>query len=555
MKKRIFRSMCLLSAFGVVVTTLAVAVLLYQEFYDNMQLEVQTEAEYLVKGVEQDGSVYLEEIRNKSVQNRLTWIDSDGTVLFDSETEAEALDNHLSRPEVQDAIIKGSGKNARLSGTMGQQIFYYAVRLEDGTVLRVSKTVDSVFRMVLGCVPYLVGIAVLVTGAAMLFAKRQTKRIIQPINNLDLETPMDQDMYEELSPLLLRISRQNASIEASLRALKEQKEEFQSITDHMREGLLVLDNRGSVLSINESARQIFQVQKDEVLHHNILRVSRDEAVQHSVEAALGGENGEGLVDLDGRSYQLLANPVWADGILKGCILLLLDVTERQKAEQQRREFTANVSHELKTPLQSISGYAELLQNGLVKEADVPRFSERIYKEASRLMALVEDIIRLSQLDEGQEEMEKKPVELFTLAKEVGARFQENACQKEVTLTVAGRPAKVCGSRRILEEMIANLCDNAVKYNRAGGTVEVWVEPLEDGTVLTVEDTGIGIPEESRSRVFERFYRVDKSRSKETGGTGLGLSIVKHGAQYHHADLKLISELGKGTRITIRFPKE
>lgn len=437
MKRRIFRSMCLVSSLGIFITTLAIAVLLYQEFYYHMEQELQTETEYLAQGVESAGKAYLEMVGSKSDQNRLTLIDRDGTVLYDNETTAEMLDNHRERPEVQDALTKGSGKHARLSDTMGQQIFYYAVRLSDGTVLRASKTVDSVFRMALGCMPYLIGIALFVAGAAMILSKKQTARIIQPVNDLDLENPMQQEMYAELKPLLLRIDRQNA--------------------------------------------------------------------------------------------------------------------ERQKSEQQRREFSANVSHELKTPLQSIVGYAELLQNGMVKAEDVPRFSERIYRETRRLIVLVEDIIRLSQLDEGREGQEKEPVELLALAKEVISRFEENAAKKKITITVSGNPAKIMGCRRVLDEMIANLCDNAIKYNRENGAVNVRIESDETAVLFIIEDTGIGIPNESKERVFERFYRVDKSRSKETGGTGLGLSIVKHGVQYHHGEVTLTSDLGKGTRISIRFP--
>ncbi|WP_434311639.1 ATP-binding protein [Hominifimenecus sp. rT4P-3] len=439
MKRRIFRSMCLVSFLGIFITALAIAVLLYQEFYHHMEDELQTETEYLAQGVESAGKTYLEMVRSKSDQNRLTLIDVDGTVLYDSETTAEMLDNHLERPEVRDALTWGSGKHARLSDTMGQQIFYYALRLSDGTVLRVSKAVDSVFRMALGCMPYFIGIALLAAGAAMFLSKKQTVRIIQPINNLDLENPMQQELYAELEPLLLRIDRQKA--------------------------------------------------------------------------------------------------------------------ERQKTEQQRQEFSANVSHELKTPLQSIVGYAELLQNGMVKAADVPRFSERIYRETRRLIVLVEDIIRLSQLDEGREEQEDESIDILALAKEVVSRFEESAVKKKITITIEGIPVKIVGSRRILDEMIANLCDNAIKYNRENGVVNVRIESDETGALLTLEDTGIGIPEESKERVFERFYRVDKSRSKETGGTGLGLSIVKHGAQYHQGKVTLTSDLGKGTRISIHFPKE
>lgn len=555
MKRKIFWSMSLLSILAVLVTTLSISVLIYQEFYDNMQQDVRAEAGYLAVGVERDGLAYLESLEGQNNGTRLTWIDENGSVLFDNAVSPENMDNHLERPEVQQALHSGSGQEARLSLTVGEQNFYYALRLEDGTVLRVAKTVDSVYGMMLSAVPYLVVIVLTVVLLAMLLAKRQTRRIIEPLNDLDLENPLEDVVYEELSPLLRRIYKQNHSIEDGLKAMKAQQEEFQDVTDHMREGLLVLDNQGTVLSLNESASRMFRVSGEDAIHHNVLRVSRNETLQRTVEKALKGENGEGLMTLEGRSYQILANPVWTAGLLKGATLLLLDVTAKQEAEQQRREFSANVSHELKTPLQSISGYAELLKNGMVSPEDVPRFSEKIYKEASRLMTLVQDIINLSQLDEGGGGAEKQPVELLSIVQEIVGRFQEMADGKGVSLTVEGQPAVISGNRRILEEMVSNLCDNAIKYNRTGGSVRLQVRPEGNRVIFTVSDTGIGIPEESRSRVFERFYRVDKSRSKETGGTGLGLSIVKHGAQYHRAGLELSSELGKGTQVTVRFPRD
>ncbi len=554
MKRRIFRSMSLLATLAILVTTLAISIVIYREFYENMQEEVRTEAVYLAAGVENQGMDYLDQVQKRYGETRVTWIDGGGAVLFDSETDAESMDNHLERPEVQQALRSGSGQEARLSDTMGQQNFYYAVRLADGTVLRLAKTVESVFGMMVSGIPYLVGIALCAVFLSMILAKRQTRRIIEPLNDLDLENPREEEAYEELAPLLHRISKQKRSIAEGVQALKAQREEFREITDHMKEGLLVLDRQGSVLSVNQSASQIFRVSEEDAVRHNVLRVSRNEVLQQTVDKALEGKNGEGLMTLSGRIYQILATPVWSEGLLKGATLLLLDVTERQEAEQQRREFSANVSHELKTPIQSISGYSELMKNGMVSAADVPRFCEKIYRESRRLMALVQDIINLSRLDEGGKEEERQKVDLLALAQEVGLRFQEMAELKQLTLEVSGAPAEIWGSRRILDEMVSNLCENAVKYNRPGGRVDIRVTPEKDTVLLSVSDTGIGIPEESQSRVFERFYRVDKSRSKETGGTGLGLSIVKHGAQYHRAELRLESQLGKGTEITVRFPK-
>lgn len=554
MKKKIFWDTFVMALFGVLAAVLAVTYLMYREMYTNMEQEVRTEARFLSEAVRGEGKGYLERLDENGKHNRITLIDPDGTVEYDNAAAASDMSNHLQRPEVQAAMQNGEGSDVRESDTLGEQIFYAAVLLEDGSILRVARTTDSVVGLVMIYIPYIISICIVIAGIAFLLARLLSHEIVEPINNLNLEDPLAQDIYEELSPLVSRIARQNSSIEAAMQSLKEQKEEFSAITEHMSEGLIVVDCCGLVLSINGLAKKVFDVRGDDYQNHNILRLNRSVAMQNVVETALEGHDGEGMFQRNGRTYQLLSNPVYVEEKQRGVIILLLDVTEKEAAERQRREFTANVSHELKTPLQSISGYAEILQNGMVNTEDVPRFSERIYKEAQRLIRLVEDIIQLSQLDEGPASDRKEAVPLRSLAEEVVSRLGQVAEQKEISLSVSGEETVVMGSRQILDEMIYNLCDNGIKYNQPGGHVSVNIALGESGsTVLSVQDDGIGIPEDSQSRVFERFYRVDKSRSKGRGGTGLGLSIVKHGAAFHGAQLKLESTLGEGTKISVIFP--
>ena len=554
MKKKIFWDTFVIALFGVLAAVLAVTYLMYREMYTNMEQEVRTEARFLSEAVRGEGKEYLERLDENGKHNRITLIDPDGTVEYDNAAAASDMSNHLQRPEVQAAMQNGEGSDVRESDTLGEQIFYAAVLLEDGSILRVARTTDSVAGLVMIYIPYIISICIVIAGIAFLLARLLSHEIVEPINNLNLEDPLAQDIYEELSPLVSRIARQNSSIEAAMQSLKEQKEEFSAITEHMSEGLIVVDCCGLVLSINGLAKKVFDVRGDDYQNHNILRLNRSVAMQNVVETALEGHDGEGMFQRNGRTYQLLSNPVYVEEKQRGVIILLLDVTEKEAAERQRREFTANVSHELKTPLQSISGYAEILQNGMVNTEDVPRFSERIYKEAQRLIRLVEDIIQLSQLDEGPASDRKEAVPLRSLAEEVVSRLGQVAEQNVISLSVSGEDAVVMGSRQILDEMIYNLCDNGIKYNQPGGHVSVNIALEESGsTVLSVQDDGIGIPEDSQSRVFERFYRVDKSRSKGRGGTGLGLSIVKHGAAFHGAQLKLESTLGEGTKISVIFP--
>ncbi len=553
MKRRIFISMCILAAVTVALSSLLTFVVMHHRIYNLEKEDVKEAALYIASGLSmvEDPYSYLQNISVGS--NRITLVAEDGSVLYDSVEKAENMDNHLDRPEISAAMKNGFGESVRLSATLHKQTFYYAVLLNNGMVVRVASTVDSVFRIIAGFIPYAILIIIITFILALLVAGRETAKIIQPINKLDLHNPESNEIYDELSPLLSRIAEQNTQIENQMRQLREKQEEFTAISQNMREGLIVLNEKAEILSINNSTLHIFGAQGQNYLNKNILVLSRDLALSTAVKSALEGKPSVETLTIGNHQYQLIANTVWVDGHIKGAVALILDVTERYAAEQMRREFTANVSHELKTPLTSISGYAEIIKNGLVKTEDIPLFAQRIHTEASHLIDLIEDIMRLSCLDENNVDMSREPVDLMEVSKDVCQRLESLAKDKNVTVSVSGENAIVLGSRQILEQMIYNLCDNAIKYNRNNGSVNVIISRLENGVELTVSDTGIGIPKEHQNRIFERFYRVDKSHSSKIRGTGLGLSIVKHGAIYHDAKIQLESEAGKGTTIRLVFP--
>ncbi len=554
MKRRIFLSMCLLAMLIVFLSSMLTFVVVYRQIFDIMQREIEKEASYIAASLEnaEDPRLFLQNVSTKA--HRITLIANDGTVLFDSAERAENMENHRNRPEVSAALKNGIAKSVRLSRTLGKQTFYCAVLLKNGMVLRVANVVDSVYSAILSFVPYILFIIAVTLALALLIANRETKKIVEPINALNLQNPMSNDVYDELSPLLMRIAQQNQQIENQMRALREKHEEFNAITENMIEGLILLNERADILSVNKSAIRIFGGHdRSSYLNRNILTLSRDLTLRAAVKKALEGDHCEEILEMGGHHYQLTTNPVWVNGRVKGAVVLILDITERYAAEQIRREFSANVSHELKTPLTSILGYAEIIKNGMVKSEDIPRFAERIYNEANHLIALIDDIIKLSRLDENNIDIPRKRVNLLELSKKVCARLETQAREKGVIISVSGQNGFVFGIEEILEQMIYNLCDNAVKYNRENGRVDVNISQNEKEVVLTVSDTGIGIPKEHQTRVFERFYRVDKSRSNRTGGTGLGLSIVKHGAMHHNARIELESQPGHGTTIRVIFP--
>lgn len=550
MTAKLFRNS---TAVAVSVMVLSIALfmgMLYQYFSDQLMSELETETWLVAQGVELNGMDYLTGL---NTENRVTWVDQDGTVLYDSQADAGSMENHADREEIQQALTAQSGTARRYSSTLAQQTLYAARRLDDGTVIRVASAQQTVVTLLLSMIqPILIILALALILSAVL-ASRMAKRIIRPIVNLNLEHPEDCDTYEELTPLLSRIKHQNDTIQQQVLQLQQKQQEFAALTENMSEGFLLLDRQGHVLSYNKGAlRQLgAQAPQGEV---NALVLNRSENFRQAVDEVLSGKRSQQMLHLNGRYCQLLANPVMQGEEQVGAVMVLLDVTEQEQREDLRREFTANVSHELKTPLTSISGIAEIMQSGMVKAEDVQGFAGDIYKEAQRLIALVEDIIRLSQLDEGAVNMEREDVDLYQLSLEVVKRLESSAQKNDVAIKTMGRSVQVHGIRRVLDEMIYNLCDNAIKYNRKGGTVAVTVGPVEDGVEVSVEDNGIGIPVEDQNRVFERFYRVDKSHSKDISGTGLGLSIVKHGVALHDGQIQLKSEPGKGTTVILLLPQ-
>ena len=552
MRKKIFKNMCLLALVTILLSSLLVTFAYYGTSDSRMKAEVREEARFIKGAVELSGEEYLETIQG--TPNRVTLIDTDGTVLYDNQADPATMENHAGRQEVQRATKVGAGESTRMSGTLSQQTFYYAVKLENGQILRVACDTDSVFAAVLAVLPWIIGSAVVVAVITVLFSNFLTKKIVAPINQLDLNDPTDDSVYDELSPLLTKINRQNEVIDQQMRSLREKQEEFTSITENMSEGFLVLDKNTDILSYNTSALRLLGADAAPAeSHESALALNRSAGFRSAVDAALSGSRSEQLVRQGGRCCQVMANPVMREGEVEGAVVVILDITEREERENLRREFTANVSHELKTPLTSISGFAEIIQNGIVKPEDIPRFAGNIYVESQRLISLVDDILNLSRLDEEDVQLEREDFDLAALARDVASRLKDSAKKNGVVITVIGDKAEMNGVRSIVDEMVYNLMDNAVKYNKKNGRVTVTVEKGQNGPTLTVTDTGIGIPQGDVDRVFERFYRVDKSHSKEIGGTGLGLSIVKHGAAFHNAKVSLESVERKGTTVRLAFP--
>ncbi len=549
MTKRIFRATLLVGVAVLIASLTLVMGALYSYFGRVQESQLRDELSLAVVGVEQNGTDYLKQLR--SDQYRITWLRADGAVLYDTQADAESMENHAQRQEVQQALATGEGESSRYSDTLLQKTVYYAKRLPDGTVLRLSAIRVTTGVLVLNMLqPILLVLAAALILSGVL-ASRLARRITEPLNRLDLEHPLENDTYEELAPLLRRMEHQRRQIDRQMDELCRRSEEFEQITGSMNEGLVLLDEAGVILSINPAARRLLDAAEN-CVGQDLLTVDRDVALSDALRQAAEQGHSEFRGQRNGREYQFDVTRIQSEGRMAGTVLLVFDVTERAFAERNRREFTANVSHELKTPLQGIIGSAELLENGLVKQEDVPRFIGHIRSEAQRLVTLIGDIIRLSQLDEG-EPMPAEPVELLALAREAAESLQSAAAARNVTITVEGEPVALTGVRRLLYEIVFNLCDNAIKYNTDGGRVQVTVTKENETAAVTVRDTGIGIPPDQQDRVFERFYRVDKSHSKASGGTGLGLSIVKHAVQYHHGTIHLQSEVGKGTEIRVTFP--
>lgn len=551
MTKKIFKSIMFVCALVLAVGLAAVMGILYRNFDGQMRKELSKEAAYLAYGVEQQGVDYLKNIKDKSA--RITYIDQDGTVLFDNEADVSEMKNHSDRTEFQKAEKYGAGESSRYSDTLSEKTIYYALRLKDGTVLRVSGTQDSVLALVENLIFPLCGLLCLMLILSGIMASAISKRIVKPINELDLESPEENRIYEELSPLLSKIHRQNREIQNQLELAKQQQEEFALITENMQEGLIVIDKYTMILSANSSAWNLFHM--DRVCQgESVYCLDREEEFRHAIEQVLSGEHTELVLKLNGSDIQLIANPVIRDKKTEGAVVLLVNVTEKLERESLRREFSANVSHELKTPLTSISGFAEIMQGGLVKNEDIPKFAGRIYKESQRLLQLVEDVIQISQLDEEKTSYVWEPVDVYQVCKNAFESLKEKAKRLNVHLYICGERMKMEAVRTLLEEAIYNVCDNAIKYNRNDGSVSVFLTQTAQEIQIVVKDTGVGIPKEDQDRVFERFYRVDKSHSKEIGGTGLGLSIVKHAVGALKGCVILRSEEGNGTEICMKFPK-
>ena len=551
MTKKILKSMMLVSAVVLALGLTFVMGILYRYFGKQIGEELKIEAAFLEYGVEQQGMEYLENLSSR--KTRITYIDEDGTVLFDSEAGVSDMENHGHREEVLEALSRGSGEAVRTSRTLLEKTIYYALRMDDGKVLRVSSTQYSVFALVLELVqPVLciLGLMVILSG---ILSARLSAKIVEPVNDLDLEHPEENEAYAEIGPLLSKIHRQNLMIAEQLDQAKKEQEKFTLVTGNMQEGLLVLDESAHILSGNSGAAKLFGL-KEIPCGKSVYTINRKEEFRSVITEVLRGEHQEQVIPIRGTSVQIVANPVKRDGQTEGAVLLLMNVTEKMERENLRREFSANVSHELKTPLTSISGYAELIRDGFVRQEDIRKFAERIYKEAQRLIQLVEDTIRLSRLDEGGTSMEREETDLYDLTKEIFSCLKPSAEEKHVQLYVEGGRMKMNTITSVLGEILYNLCENAVKYNRENGTVTVWFKEEKDAIRIGIRDTGIGIPKEEQNRIFERFYRVDKSHSSEVSGTGLGLSIVKHGMELLGGEIHMESEEEKGTEVVLEWKK-
>ena len=544
MTSKIFHSTVLVAVI-VLLCSLGVVMGVLHNHFTQVQVEqLKDELSLAVTGTEQYGNAFLENV--EADRFRVTWVDTDGTVLFDTQADQTIMENHADREEIREAMETGFGSAVRTSATMTEQTYYEAQKLKDGTVLRISTNQESALSLMIGMIWPIILIAVLSIGLSALLARRMARRIVEPLNKLDLEQPLKNEVYEEISPLLHRIHRQHNQIQMQIEKMKRKADEFNQITASMQEGLVLLDSYGKIVSINPAAQKLFETDGD-CIGRDFLMIDRTRAMRSAVNDALDKGRAYARENRNGRDYQFDLSCIKSDDMVIGAVILAFDITERLNSEQMRREFSANVSHELKTPLQGIIGSAELLESGMVKPEDTPRFVGHIRKEAARLVNLIEDIIRLSQLDEGVE-LPTEKVDMLALAEDVKEILDTSAAEMNVRVDVTGAGFAVMGVRRMLQEIIYNLCDNAIKYNVPGGSVTIHAE----NNRLVVSDTGIGIPAEHKDRIFERFYRVDKSHSKASGGTGLGLSIVKHAVQYHHGIITLQSELSKGTTISVLF---
>lgn len=550
MIKKIFRS-TFFATLGVLLVTLFMVVgLLYGYFTQVQKEQLQTETALAAQGVSLEGQDYFNELKMSNV--RITWVDNQGKVLYDNESDARTMDNHANREEIKEALKDGYGESVRYSKTLTTQSLYSAQRLDNGTVIRLSVTRHSILVLLFRMFQPLALILVLAFFLSLWLSRSIAKSVVGPLNRLDLDHPLENDAYEEISPLLRRIARHQKEVTEREVVIEQRQSEFDTIISKIKEGMILLDNNCRIISINQAAQDILQTDQT-CLGKDMLQIIRNLSLNNWLEKGLQGRKQEGILQLDDSHYKVMVRPIQSEDKVTGLALLFFDVTEQLQAEQLRREFTANVSHELKTPLHLISGYSEMLASDVVAQKDVPQFAEKIHSESQRMIQLVEDIIKLSHLDES-EELAMEPVNLYQISEEVLESLSAKANERHINLHLLGDPAYITGNHALIHSLIYNLCDNAIIYNRDKGDVTVGITSNEDKIVLTVQDTGVGIAKDEQERIFERFYRVDKSRSKKLGGTGLGLSIVKHAVNQHHADIKVESQLGLGTKMTVTFHK-
>lgn len=550
MIKKIFRS-TFFATLGVLLVTLFMVVgLLYGYFTQVQKEQLQTETALAAQGVSLEGQDYFNELKMSNV--RITWVDNQGKVLYDNESDAQTMDNHANREEIKEALKDGYGESVRYSKTLTTQSLYSAQRLDNGTVIRLSVTRHSILVLLFRMFQPLALILVLAFFLSLWLSRSIAKSVVGPLNRLDLDHPLENDAYEEISPLLRRIARHQKEVTEREVVIEQRQSEFDTIISKIKEGMILLDNNCRIISINQAAQDILQTDQT-CLGKDMLQIIRNLSLNNWLEKGLQGRKQEGILQLDDSHYKVMVRPIQSEDKVTGLALLFFDVTEQLQAEQLRREFTANVSHELKTPLHLISGYSEMLASDVVAQKDVPQFAEKIHSESQRMIQLVEDIIKLSHLDES-EELAMEPVNLYQISEEILESLSAKANERHINLHLLGEPAYITGNHALIHSLIYNLCDNAIIYNRDKGDVTVGITLNEDKIVLTVQDTGVGIAKDEQERIFERFYRVDKSRSKKLGGTGLGLSIVKHAVNQHHADIKVESQLGLGTKMTVTFHK-
>jgi len=547
MIKRIFNNFILIAFITLISCIILFLGILYSYFGSQMTDQLENQAVYIAQGLTNEGVSYFDDLKN--TDTRITWINSEGTVLYDNKADAENMENHADREEVTEALEKGKGTASRYSSTLSEETIYYAQKMDDGTVIRVSDTRYTIWILIWGMMQPIFIILIIVIVLSAVFAYGMSKRIVKPINEIDLENPAYNEIYEELSPLLTKINNLNKEISMRISDAEKKQNEFTMITENMREGLIVTNSQMNILSYNTSALKFFNVHKG-IRNKSILILNRSETFRKAVHLARKGQYSDQILVLNDQYYQIITNPVYNNEEVTGIVMVILDVTEKEKRDILRREFTSNVSHELKTPLTGIYGTSEIIMNGMVNAENIPKFAKNIYDESGRLITLIDDIIKLSQLDENSIPEEKELIDLYEISENVIALLKNEARLRNVSVEIIGKHAEIMGNSRILEEMIYNLCDNAIKYNKENGKVTVSVTQEDEKLKLSVSDTGIGISPDHKDRVFERFYRVDKSRSKEIGGTGLGLSIVKHAAAYHDAVIALESTVDIGTSITV-----